>query len=81
MNTKKNHILIIDDDKETTLLISDYLTQHGYKTTWALNGLQIERLLKENIFDLIILDVMLPGLDGLSLCQVIVKLRPSLSSY
>ncbi|WP_133128436.1 response regulator transcription factor [Legionella nagasakiensis] len=73
MDTKKNHILIIDDDKETTLLISDYLTQHGYRTTWALSGLHIERLLKENLFDLIILDVMLPGADGLSVCRTIRK--------
>lgn len=73
MNAKKNHILIIDDDKEITLLISDYLMKHGYRTTWALNGLHIKHLLRENNFDLIILDIMLPGIDGLTLCQTIRK--------
>ncbi|KTD64339.1 response regulator transcription factor [Legionella spiritensis] len=71
MTVKKKHILIIDDDKEITLLINDYLIQHGYRTTWALNGLHIRQLLRENNFDLIILDIMLPGVDGLSLCQMI----------
>lgn len=73
MNAKKNHILVIDDDKEITLLISDYLTQHGYKTTCAYNGNNLAALLRENNFDLIILDIMLPGNDGLSLCQFIRK--------
>lgn len=73
MNLKKHHILIIDDDKETTLLISDYLTQNGYKTTCALNGLDIHRLLNKNNFDLIILDIMMPKIDGLALCKSIRK--------
>ena len=68
---KKNHLLIIDDDKEITSLISDYLTKHGYKTTCAYHGNQLGQLLKENNFDLIILDVMLPGRDGLHLCKLI----------
>lgn len=73
MNQRKKHILVIDDDKEITLLISEYLTQHGYRTTCALNGSQIHQLLRDNHFDLIILDVMMPGIDGLSLCQQIRK--------
>ncbi|KTD39161.1 DNA-binding response regulator in two-component regulatory system with EnvZ [Legionella nautarum] len=71
MNMKKNHILIIDDDKEINLLISDYLSQHGYRTTSAYNGSNLAQLLRENNFDLIILDIMLPGPDGLSLCKTI----------
>ena len=71
MTIKKKHILIIDDDKEIAVLISDYLNAHGYRTTWALNGLQMNQLLRENNFDLIILDIMLPSIDGLNLCQII----------
>ncbi len=71
MNTRKSHILIIDDDKEITELISDYLLKNGYRTTLALNGLNINALLRENNFDLVILDVMLPGIDGLTLCRTI----------
>lgn len=71
MNNKTPNILVIDDDQEITTLISDYLQQHGYKVVCAHNGLRLPQLLKANNFDLIILDVMLPGEDGLSLCKTI----------
>ncbi|VEB38122.1 DNA-binding response regulator in two-component regulatory system with EnvZ [Legionella sainthelensi] len=71
MSTRKSHILIIDDDQEITHLINDYLIKNGFRTTWTLNGLNIKQLLRENNFDLIILDIMLPGIDGLHLCQMI----------
>ncbi|KTC83916.1 response regulator transcription factor [Legionella cincinnatiensis] len=71
MSTRKSHILIIDDDQEITHLINDYLIKNGFRTTWTLNGLNIKQLLRENNFDLIILDIMLPGIDGLHLCQTI----------
>jgi two-component system OmpR family response regulator len=71
MNNRKSHILIIDDDKEITELISDYLLKNGFRTTLALNGLAINSLLRENNFDLIVLDIMLPGIDGLTLCKTI----------
>ncbi|MBI2786915.1 MAG: response regulator transcription factor [Legionella longbeachae] len=71
MSTKKNHILIIDDDQEITHLINDYLLKNGFRTTWTYNGLNIKQLLKANNFDLIILDIMLPGINGLDLCQTI----------
>ncbi|EHL29537.1 response regulator transcription factor [Legionella drancourtii] len=71
MNARKNHILIIDDDQEIVQLINDYLIKNDFRTTWALNGLNIKQLLRDNNFDLIILDIMLPGIDGLDLCQMI----------
>lgn len=71
MNARKNHILIIDDDQEIVQLINDYLVKNDFRTTWALNGLSIKALLREHNFDLIILDIMLPGIDGLDLCQMI----------
>jgi two-component system OmpR family response regulator len=73
MNSSQKHILIIDDDKEITAMVSDYLQANNYRVTYAYDGSQIKRQLKENNFDLIILDVMLPGEDGLSLCQTIRK--------
>lgn len=71
MNSRKNHILIIDDDKEITQLINDYLNKNGFRTSWALNGLTIKQLLRENNVDLVILDIMLPGVNGLTLCKTI----------
>ena len=69
-NTNRK-ILVIDDDKEITLLVSDYLTQHGYGVICAHDGRRLAQLLIEHTFDLVILDVMLPGKDGLALCQEI----------
>ena len=71
MKENKKHILIIDDDKEITLLIKDYLSQNGYQVTYAFDGLSIERLMNEHDFELAILDVMLPQVDGLSLIKTI----------
>ena len=71
MNSRKNHILIIDDDKEISELISDYLIKNGFRTTLALNGLNIKSSLREHNFDLVVLDIMLPGIDGLTLCKTI----------
>ncbi|STX28552.1 DNA-binding response regulator in two-component regulatory system with EnvZ [Legionella beliardensis] len=71
MSIKKNHILIIDDDREITGLINDYLTKNGFRATCALNGFSINSLLRDNNFDLVILDIMLPGINGLALCQTI----------
>lgn len=67
----KKHLLIIDDDKEILSMLDDYFNQHGFKVTTAANGLRLKQLLRDNIFDCAILDVMLPGIDGLSLCQQI----------
>lgn len=71
MKERKNHILVIDDDKDITELISDYLIKNGFRTTIASHGLNIKSLLRDNNFDLVVLDVMLPGIDGLSLCKTI----------
>lgn len=73
MNKSRQHILVIDDDREITLLLSDYLQQHGYKVTSMHDGLRLKSLLTQQHVDLAILDVMLPGPDGLRLCQSIRK--------
>ncbi|MDP3706038.1 MAG: response regulator transcription factor [Legionellaceae bacterium] len=69
--TNKAHILVIDDDKEINQLISDYLIRHGYHVTSANDGRRIKHLLQDHAIDLIILDIMLPGPNGLDLCKTI----------
>lgn len=69
MNTP--HILIIDDDREINALIADYLKQHGFRVSCAFDGFTIDKLFKQHHFDMVILDVMLPGHDGLSICKKI----------
>jgi two-component system, OmpR family, response regulator len=66
------HILIVDDDPQIGELTSEYLVKHGFKVSTARDGREMQRQLKKYSFDLIVLDVMLPGEDGLLLCK---KLR------
>lgn len=70
--TKQVNILVVDDDPQICDLLKDYMSQHGYKVFTAHNGHQMERELKKANMDIVVLDVMLPGEDGLTLCR---KLR------
>lgn len=66
------HIIVVDDDAEIRSLLSDYLQKSGYRTTGVTDGTQLERLLQRTRADLIVLDLMLPGEDGFTVCR---KLR------
>lgn len=66
------HVLVVDDDEEIRNLLGSFLTKHGYRVTAARNGKEMWEILASNKVELIILDVMLPGDDGLTLCR---KLR------
>jgi two-component system OmpR family response regulator len=63
------HLLIVDDDKEIRTLLSQFLSQHGYRVSVAGDGRAMLQVLDGARIDLIVLDVMLPGEDGLSLCR------------
>jgi len=67
MNTA--HILIIDDDREICTLVSNFLIDHQFRTTIATNTKEAEHKLSLGRFDLIVLDLMMPGEDGLSFCR------------
>lgn len=67
--TKPDHILIVDDDPEIRQLLSTYLAEAGYRTSVAAEGREMRRRLDEHPVDLVVLDLMLPGEDGLSLCR------------
>ncbi|BEV71129.1 MULTISPECIES: response regulator [unclassified Paludibacterium] len=62
-------ILLVDDDPELTRLLGDYLKQQGYLVSIAADGEQMRAQCAEQKPDMIILDLMLPGEDGLSLCR------------
>ena len=66
------HLLVVDDDREIRSLLRDYLQQNGYRVSLAVDGKHMHVALEQNRIDLVILDLMLPGEDGLSLCR---KLR------
>lgn len=69
----KEKILIVDDEKEIRDLIDIYLRNEGYETIKAQNGLEALEALKLEKADLIILDVMMPKLDGIDTCMQIRK--------
>jgi two-component system OmpR family response regulator len=69
MDTHVDHILIVDDDREIRELVSTYLTKNGLRVTVSPDGRYMRSFLEANTVDLIVLDVMLPGDDGLVLCR------------
>lgn len=64
-------ILIVEDEQRLAELHRDYLKQSGYMTEWLENGLEVIPWVKEHTPDLILLDLMLPGKDGLEICKEI----------
>ena len=64
-----DHILIVDDDAEIRGLLGDYLRKNGYRVTTAANGKDMRAAMDPARPDLVILDLMLPGEDGLALCR------------
>ncbi|WP_025025493.1 response regulator transcription factor [Caldalkalibacillus mannanilyticus] len=62
-------ILIIDDDEQLTQIMTMYLEKDGYKVFWAEDGITGQKFCEQLTPSLIIMDVMLPGIDGLGLCK------------
>jgi len=67
--TDSPHVLVVDDDVELCGLIQRYLRENGYTVTSVDGGTEMERFLAQQAVDLIVLDLMLPGEDGLSLAR------------
>jgi two-component system OmpR family response regulator len=63
------HLLIVDDDAEICSLLSKFLGQYGYRVSVAASGAAMVQTLASAQIDLVVLDIMLPGKDGLSLCR------------
>jgi two-component system, OmpR family, response regulator len=63
------HLLIVDDDREIRGLLAQYLEKHEFRTTAVPDGKEMRRVLERSHVDLLVLDLMLPGEDGLSLCR------------
>ena len=70
----KPHILIVDDDRQIRAMLARFLAEHGMRVTQAGDGEQMFKTMEAGRFDVIVLDVMMPGDDGFTLCR---KLRSS----
>jgi two-component system OmpR family response regulator len=66
------HVLVVDDDRDLRTLVGKYLGEHGFRVTQAANGREMMKAIEVGRFDLVVLDLMMPGDSGLVLCQ---KLR------
>lgn len=69
MKEHKTKILVVDDDLRLRDLLKRYLLEQGFEVEALADGSEIEQRLLSRPFDLIVLDLMLPGLDGLTLCR------------
>ena len=68
-SSRSDKILVVDDDSRIRDLLRRYLTQEGFEVFQAEDGKSLSRILLRETMDLIVLDLMLPGEDGLSICR------------
>ena len=67
----KPHVMIVEDARDIREPLARYLREHGYRTTTAADALAARKVMKGSAIDLVVLDIMMPGEDGLSLCRYI----------
>jgi two-component system OmpR family response regulator len=67
--SKQPHILVVEDDRDISALVARYLRTNDCRVSLAVNGRELDRHFDDSQIDLIVLDLMLPGEDGLSLCK------------
>src|SRR5512136_569786 len=69
MSTTAKHLLVVDDDPKLRELLRRYLADNQFEVALAADGPSMTRLMQRQPFDLIVLDLMLPGEDGLSIVR------------
>jgi two-component system, OmpR family, phosphate regulon response regulator OmpR len=69
MEEKKRKILIVDDDARLRALLERYLGEQGFTVKAVADSTQMDRALARELYDLMVLDLMLPGEDGLAICR------------
>jgi two-component system OmpR family response regulator len=69
MTTNRAHIAVVDDDYDIRTSLAKYLRKHGFRVSIAANGDELDQMLITANVDLLVLDIMMPGDDGLSICK------------
>ena len=67
------NILLVEDDKEIARIVRDHLRKEGFNVTWATTGKEGWDDFKQDVYDLVLVDLMLPEMDGFTLCKTIRK--------
>lgn len=75
---KKHHILLVEDDIDFGSILKQYLELSGYTITWAKDGAAALQLLEHAIYDICVLDVMMPKMDGFTLAEKMVSIHPDI---
>ena len=78
MVTNKKKIILVEDDLTLGYLLSEYLIMNNFEVFWAKNSFECLKKLEQNNYDLAILDIMLPDIDGFNLAHSIKNMFPSL---
>ncbi len=78
METTKKKIILIEDDPALGYLLSEYLKMNGFEIFWSKTGSDCLKMLEQHFYDLAILDIMLPDVDGFELARKIKHLHPDL---
>ncbi|MBF8269467.1 MAG: response regulator [Gammaproteobacteria bacterium] len=71
MTATGQHILIVEDEPQLAHLLEDYLEQSGFQTSIIHDGSQVSQSIRAREPDLVLLDLMLPGVDGMTICREI----------
>ena len=69
MSGNRMHIAVVDDERDIRETVAEYLTLHGFRVTPVSGGEELRRLLQSSRIDLVVLDISMPGEDGLSLAR------------
>ena len=70
-NTPAHRVLVVEDDRKISDLLQNYLRADGYEATAMYDGRDALRMMRERVPDAVILDWMLPGMDGISVCRAV----------
>ncbi|MBL0925211.1 MAG: response regulator [Sphingomonadaceae bacterium] len=71
---KLHHVVVVDDDPKLRNFAADYLRQHGFRVSCAAGGVELRSIIERDAVDIIVLDVMMPGEDGLAIARDLVGL-------
>ncbi len=77
----KRKALVVEDESDINTLIAYHLKKEGFSITQVFDGLEAKRLLDEEHFNIVVLDIMLPGLDGFEICRQIKDKKEAFDTF